>query len=113
MLHLALDALCADEGVDPVVGLKMVRTRAGKPGSWRELLCTLRRDSPCAGAILEATEAPFDAWTAACIECHCMCAWLLSVERRVLRGGIRAAPGAQAPDVRTQRGYFYYIYNLL
>lgn len=58
MLHLALDALCADEGVDPVVGLKTVRTRAGKPGSWRELLCTLRRESPCAGAA-GATEVFF------------------------------------------------------
>jgi NAD(P)H-flavin reductase len=49
MLHLALDALCSDEGVDPVVGLRTVRTRAGKPGSWRELLGTLRREAPGGG----------------------------------------------------------------
>jgi hypothetical protein len=46
MLHLALDALCSDEGVDPVVGLRTVRTRAGRPGSWRELLGALRREAP-------------------------------------------------------------------
>jgi NAD(P)H-flavin reductase len=53
MLHLALDALCSDEGVDPVVGLRNVRTRAGRPGSWRELLAALRREAPAGAGATE------------------------------------------------------------
>ncbi len=40
LLHLALDALFADEGVDLVVGLRGARARAGRP-DWRALLAQL------------------------------------------------------------------------